>query len=370
MNRFLHGLKVFFIPCAENSYRPGCFSKKSIVAILAIVILLWGGYFVQTKIVFLRTNFLAAVLPGVLTALANNDRVQNGIPTLTEDPVLTQAAQNKANDMASKGYFSHVTPDGKTPWYWLDALGYNYTYAGENLAVDFTDSKDVEDAWMKSPTHRANIMKAQFSRVGIAVAQGMYQGKEATFVVQFFSRPLDEKVKPLVANSPPSSGDVPANELATSVPINTLGLNAPATPSSILGAETVSETPASSSTPNVVTASEVESVSTGETPSYVTPPSFASRAIMFMAVAVTSPTYTLWYIIGALMTIIAILLFLAVFIQVRIQYLEMVGGGLVLLAIAGGMFLFAGQNLSDVHVPTDTQAASVYKGLEALRGNK
>ena len=48
------------------------------------------------------------------------------------------AAQAKADDMATKGYFAHTSPDGKNSWYWFKQAGYTFTYAGENLALDFS----------------------------------------------------------------------------------------------------------------------------------------------------------------------------------------------------------------------------------------
>jgi hypothetical protein len=94
--------------------------------------------------------------------------------------------------MAEKGYFSHTGPDGAQPWKWFREAGYRYEYAGENLAVNFNESEDVVNAWMKSPTHRANILKHDFTEVGIGVATGTYKGKEAVFVVQFFGKPAPE----------------------------------------------------------------------------------------------------------------------------------------------------------------------------------
>ena len=108
---------------------------------------------------------------------------------MSENALLTQAAQDVASDMATKGYFAHISPSGITPWDWLAQVGYKYQYAGENLAVDFTDSSAVESAWMASPEHHANIVKPQYTQMGIGVANGMYQGKEATFIVSFFGSP-------------------------------------------------------------------------------------------------------------------------------------------------------------------------------------
>lgn len=116
--------------------------------------------------------------------------------------LLSAAAQLKANDMAAKGYFAHVSPDGKTPWYWIDKVGYSYDYAGENLAVNFIDSADVSNAWMASPTHRANILNPVFKEVGTATAVGTYKGRNAIFVVQLFGTPTGKvtAVKPSIGN--------------------------------------------------------------------------------------------------------------------------------------------------------------------------
>lgn len=136
------------------------------------------------------SNTLATVINAVLVDLVNADRSAQGLGTLTPDPLLALAAQQKANDMAAKGYFAHTSPDGKEPWYWISQVGYQYETAGENLAVKFSDSQEVETAWMNSPTHRANLLNAKFTHVGIATAEGMYKGEPTVFVVQMFARPV------------------------------------------------------------------------------------------------------------------------------------------------------------------------------------
>jgi len=137
----------------------------------------------------LSTSSLASVISSVLVDLTNGDRTARSLGGLTVSPVLTAAAQAKANDMATKGYFAHVSPEGIDSWYWFKQEGYAFMYAGENLAVDFSDSVDVERAWMNSPTHRKNILDGNFTQIGIAVAQGTYQGRPTTFVVQMFGTP-------------------------------------------------------------------------------------------------------------------------------------------------------------------------------------
>lgn len=137
----------------------------------------------------LRTSSLAAVISSVLVDLANTDRGVQKLDGLTVSPVLSAAAQAKADDMAAKSYFAHTSPDGKNSWYWFKKAGYTFLYAGENLAVDFSDSADVEQAWMNSPGHRANILDGHFTQIGIATAQGTFEGRRTTFVVEMFGTP-------------------------------------------------------------------------------------------------------------------------------------------------------------------------------------
>lgn len=130
-----------------------------------------------------------------IIALANTDHAQAGLSKLTEDATLDAAAQAKANDMAAKGYFAHVDPSGNAPWMWFKKFGYYYWGAAENLAVNFDSDSAVNTAWMNSPSHRANLLNSSYSRMGIGIAHGTYQGKPATFIVQFFANPyLGSKV--------------------------------------------------------------------------------------------------------------------------------------------------------------------------------
>ena len=133
--------------------------------------------------------FLAAVVRSDVISYTEEARVDEGGAALRENELLNAAAQAKADDMAKRGYFSHTGPDGEAPWTWVAKAGYDYTFAGENLAVRFNDSKDVVDAWMASPTHRANIIKPQYKEIGVGIAEGTYKGGPATFVVQFFASP-------------------------------------------------------------------------------------------------------------------------------------------------------------------------------------
>jgi len=174
----------------KGHLRPGHrFTKPIIVGVLSVAVLieafvLLGGF------AFLKQHAgLASVLPGVVALLTNEARTGEDLLPLSESETLRKGAQMKADDMAEKEYFSHTGPDGEQPWKWFKEAGYQYQYAGENLAVNFDESEEVVDAWLNSPTHRANILKAQFTEIGVGIATGTYKGREAVFVVQFFGKP-------------------------------------------------------------------------------------------------------------------------------------------------------------------------------------
>ena len=208
--RTVHGWHHFVLPTRANKHHPHILKREIVVGVLVCALVLEVAVLAQGLILFKNQNYLASVLPSVVASLTNNQRTQNDLPALTVSPLLTQAAQEKANDMAAKGYFSHVSPDGTLPWKWFQEVGYNYQFAGENLAVNFNDSSDVVNAWMASPTHRANILKQQYTQVGIGMASGMYEGKSTIFVVQFFATPEAGSAVSAPDTGPPASSDVAA----------------------------------------------------------------------------------------------------------------------------------------------------------------
>jgi uncharacterized protein YkwD len=136
--------------------------------------------------------FVAEVRSAVLVHLANQSRTHHdtNLATLQINPLLSLAAQMKANDMIQYHYFSHNNPyeSYKTTWYWFDRVGYPVdAWRGENLAVDFTTSEGVHRAWMRSPDHRENILLDHYTDIGIATARGLVDGVMTTVVVEMFS---------------------------------------------------------------------------------------------------------------------------------------------------------------------------------------
>lgn len=119
----------------------------------------------------------------------NEERAAFGVERLTWNDTLAQAAQAKADDMLARDYWSHITPDGKQPWTFVEASGYHYQVAGENLARSFPSTSAMVQAWMDSPTHRANLLHESYQETGIATVQGVMNGQETTLVVQMFGTP-------------------------------------------------------------------------------------------------------------------------------------------------------------------------------------
>ncbi len=107
---------------------------------------------------------------GGLLQATNQQRNANGVASLNLNSKLNSAAQAKANDMVARNYWSHNTPDGDPPWVFINATGYSYTKAGENLAYGFATSSDTITGWMNSPPHRENLLDTAFKDVGFGFA--------------------------------------------------------------------------------------------------------------------------------------------------------------------------------------------------------
>ena len=123
-----------------------------------------------------------ALSPDKLQDLVNADRKSKGLPTLQLNTNLNLAAFEHAQDMIIHNYFAHNSPAGIQPWEWIQKSGYSYAYAGENLAVGYSDAADLENSWMNSPSHRANILSPYFEDMGLAVIKS----HDSTLVVQIF----------------------------------------------------------------------------------------------------------------------------------------------------------------------------------------
>lgn len=163
-------------------------NKVWVLFTIAIVSFLLGGFIVFK----LDKATVQAVHPLVLPAtfptptptylqLINEARMKDGEATLSANQQLNESAKTKACDMLTRNYFEHVSPGGTTPWDFIHDTGYNYNYAGENLAEGYDSNIAAMLALMNSPEHRENILNPHFTEVGI--------GECGIFVVQHFASP-------------------------------------------------------------------------------------------------------------------------------------------------------------------------------------
>ncbi|MFA5129651.1 MAG: CAP domain-containing protein [Patescibacteria group bacterium] len=188
-----HALKQHFIPHEGNNFHPhflhfkrAVFYSAFFIAIKAFLVIVAVGLPIQA---YLAPDVLAGQTNKIM-ALTNNVRKGKGLPVLREASVLDTTAYQKAADMAENGYFSHTGPNGHTLSYFLKNAGYKYSTAGENLAMGFSDAESVMSAWMKSPTHYANLIDPDFQEFGVGIEEGLYDGTDTVFVAQHFGRPL------------------------------------------------------------------------------------------------------------------------------------------------------------------------------------
>lgn len=206
-------LKTLFVPCRENNFRPRALENQFFI--------LWVGFVIGIKIFsvisyheFLGADIFNAVSQGDIYTLTNEVRRENNIPELSVNPQLEAAAQSKLADMFRKSYFSHNSPQGVSPWYWIDRAGYDYQVAGENLAMNFFTSGEVVNAWLNSEAHRKNLLLKDFKDIGIAVGSGVINGQSTTVVVQMFGSPVHPRaaakpVKVSISTAQPSPSPSP-----------------------------------------------------------------------------------------------------------------------------------------------------------------
>jgi ABC-type sugar transport system permease subunit len=298
----LKWFKNHFIPYSGNRYHPDFFSSTNTLVIVTILVFIELVFFMGPR--FIADYQPASVISGVLGDLTNLERKQNNLSSLKANPILSEAAQLKANDMVAKDYFAHTSPEGLTPWHWLDEVGYKYNYAGENLAVNFTDTEDVTNAWMKSPTHRANIVKNGYTEMGSAVATGTYKGRESVFAVQIYANPAASEV---VAKITSTQAAPVAKVNVASAPIKEVG--------NVLG----------------TTSEERLAVATEEVKN--------NHETSFWQRLFASPRQTTNTILVFLLIIVGIALLLNIFIKFSVQYRDVIINALIIIAVIIVMIL-------------------------------
>ncbi|MCX6791822.1 MAG: CAP domain-containing protein, partial [Candidatus Gottesmanbacteria bacterium] len=176
-------LRHFFIPHQTNNHRAKALHVDMLLAYVLLFALFNLGIRAAHKVMPDILGYATDINVQQLLADTNAKRQEAGLSPVTLNNTLSVAAANKAADMFVKNYWAHNSPAGATPWDFITGAGYHYTVAGENLAKNFSTSGGVVDAWMASPSHRENLLKAGYRDVGLAVVNGTLAGEETTLVV-------------------------------------------------------------------------------------------------------------------------------------------------------------------------------------------
>jgi len=201
IKNFFHHL---FIPKEENNFRSKLLHFDFLTYYLLIA-LFFTFLFKKTPL-YNILGYATDITIQKLYELTNYERQKYNLPPLNYNEKLSAAAYQKALDMFNKNYWAHFGPNGETPWRFILNSGYQYEYAGENLAKNFLFSQNVVSAWMNSPTHRENILRKEYTDIGLAVVNGSLNGEPTTLVVQMFGKPQENvfalnpiKTQPVIA---------------------------------------------------------------------------------------------------------------------------------------------------------------------------
>ncbi len=189
MVKNLNGRLIFVYSAQPKSY----FSLIRVNFKLFLLVLLIGIFLLP------QTAYLSDITPEKLIELTNRERKAAGLNSLTANQSLTQAAILKGWVIMETNTFKHTINDRKFSA-WIREAGYNYSYAGENLAIDFLTSEGVVEAWKNSPSHKTNLLNPYFKEIGISAVTGKFQGQDTIVVVQVFGAPATGSAEPFVLN--------------------------------------------------------------------------------------------------------------------------------------------------------------------------
>lgn len=225
-SRAIKHLRDHLVPHEGNNHHPHVLKHRVLVGYSVMLVLLKVLAIVMPVVLPSSSLYSSAITPQNIIDLTNQTRENLNLPKLKVNDKLMQAAAAKAQDMAQNQYFAHVSPAGVTPWSWMSQVGYKYKYAGENLAVHFTSAEGVQEGWLASPSHRANIVNKNYTEIGIGVAQGEFEGYPTTFVVQMFGTPAEATqvatTTPVTPTTRPLASPPPATPETPLVPPSTV----------------------------------------------------------------------------------------------------------------------------------------------------
>ncbi len=187
--QFSKTLAKLLIPHKHNNYHAHIIRHEGLFAITLLIMLVQFFSFSQTssaRVLGYATN----ITKEAIISLTNQERTSRGLTPLVENNQLDQSATMKNQHMFANDYWAHYAPDGTSPWYFFKQVGYKYSWAGENLARDFSTSEGVVNGWMNSPSHRDNMLNPNFIDIGIGIGDGTLLGTPTTLVVEHMGKTL------------------------------------------------------------------------------------------------------------------------------------------------------------------------------------
>jgi len=258
--RITHHAKHWLVPHRRNNHQPHLIRRHGLALIVGLVVAVHGAAILTAPATAKQGRATGSVLayatgsitPSELLADTNQQRAAAGLPALRMDSRLNASAQAKAQNMFAENYWAHVSPSGIQPWYWFTQAGYNYKYAGENLAKDFDTSAGAMDGWMNSPGHRANILNANYVDVGFAVVNGTLTGGQTTLVVAHYGQNASAAA---TAVAPINSAPAATPRPVVKTPVPTVAVTPAPTPVPTLIATPI-PTPAASAVPVLTSVNE------------------------------------------------------------------------------------------------------------------
>ena len=139
----------YLIPHHSNNNKPKLLHSKTLVfMIISMIIYQFAIFYFLPKTGIKILGYASNISIEEVVSLTNQKRQEAGLAPLAINAQLNQAAQAKGNDMMERDYWAHVAPDGTEPWKFFIDSNYQYRYAGENLARDFSNASSAVDAWL------------------------------------------------------------------------------------------------------------------------------------------------------------------------------------------------------------------------------
>ncbi len=191
MKKLANRCKDLLIPTPRNNYRALLLKAESLSIFIVILI--------STNLIYPLLPFAKQIQAEVdsnsIVYLHNRERAKYNLPSLILDSKLIKSALSKAHAMMESNCWSHYCPDNTSPWKYFQEAGYEYQVAGENLAEGFYDNQTMMKAWMNSKTHKENVIKPEFTEMGVGVLSGTFQDKsDNSLVVVHFGKPITENI--------------------------------------------------------------------------------------------------------------------------------------------------------------------------------